>query len=107
MSTKFILNPGQLSLALIKKLLNSHQPCVLAESALPAIQKSHHLVNKIVTTQQIVYGINTGFGSLANQTISAEHLKKLQRNIVLSHACGTGDLLPDEVVSLILLLKII
>lgn len=106
MSEHFILQPGQLSLAAIKLVLRKKLPCALAESALAPIHASQQTVKKVLEDKKTVYGINTGFGSLANQTISAENLKQLQRNIVLSHACGTGDLLADEVVALILLLKI-
>ncbi len=106
MSESFILRPGQLTLAEIKHTLNSHLTCSLDESALALIDASHQTVKKVIADKRTVYGINTGFGSLASQTISNENLKQLQRNIVLSHACGTGQLLSDEVVSVILLLKI-
>lgn len=106
MSTNFVLNPGQLTLKLIRELISSRQHFVLSEAALDAISKSHKTVLKILESNKIVYGINTGFGSLANQTISPDNLKQLQSNIVLSHACGTGELLPDDVVALILLLKV-
>ncbi|MFP3458790.1 aromatic amino acid lyase, partial [Psychrobacter sp. SIMBA_152] len=55
---------------------------------------------------RVVYGINTGFGLLANTRIPPERLTDLQRRIVLSHAAGTGDLMEDAVVRLMLLLKI-
>ena len=106
MSEHFILHPGQLTLQSIKNILEKQLLCTLAESALPAITASHQTVKKVIQDNRTVYGINTGFGSLANQTISPEHLKQLQRNIVLSHACGTGELLSDGVVALIMLLKI-
>ena len=106
MSERFILQPGQLTLRSIKQLLEQKLPCSLSESALDLIETSHQTVQKVIKDKKTVYGINTGFGSLANQTISEEHLKQLQRNIVLSHACGTGLLLSDEIVALILLLKI-
>jgi histidine ammonia-lyase len=106
MSDFFILQPGQLTLESIKYLLDNKLSFSLAESSLSGIEASHATVKKVLHDKKTVYGINTGFGSLANQTISTEHLKQLQRNIVLSHACGTGELLSDEVVSLILLLKI-
>lgn len=106
MSESFILQPGQLTLQLIKQQMRQHAPCVLSEDALALIHSSHQIVHNIIRDKKTVYGINTGFGSLANQTISAHHLKQLQRNIVLSHACGTGELLSDDVVALILLLKI-
>lgn len=106
MSDAFVINPGQLSLLEIKKLIVSRSPCVLSDSSFDLIDKSHKTICKILESKQTVYGINTGFGCLANQKISSEDLKQLQRNIVLSHACGTGDLLSDEIVALILLLKI-
>jgi histidine ammonia-lyase len=106
MSDYFEINPGQLTLGLIKKLLESKQPCTLSEPSLELIQQSHDTVRKVLKSKKIVYGINTGFGYLANQTISHDNLKQLQSNIVLSHACGTGELLSDDVVALILLLKI-
>lgn len=106
MAEQFILHPGQLTLLSIKQALQDNNPCVLSEMSLPLIDSSHQTVKKVLADKKTVYGINTGFGSLANQTISTEHLKQLQRNIVLSHACGTGELLSDDVVALILLLKI-
>ena len=106
MSDFLELIPGELSLHSIKNALTQKLPCRLADSALPLIDASHQIVKKVIAENKTVYGINTGFGSLANQRISSENLKELQRNIVLSHACGTGELLSDDVVALILLLKI-
>lgn len=106
MSENFILEPGQLTLQSIKQIIEQRLSCSLSKNALGLIEASHQTVKKVLHDKKTVYGINTGFGSLANQTISTEHLKELQRNIVLSHACGTGELLSDEIVSIILLLKI-
>lgn len=106
MAEHFILQPGALTLKSIKHVLNQQLKCSLAEDALAQINASRQTVKKVILDKKTVYGINTGFGSLANQTISSENLKQLQRNIVLSHACGTGELLSDEIVALILLLKI-
>lgn len=66
----------------------------------------HYLDEKLKDTVHPIYGINTGFGSLYNQYISADDLEKLQDNLVKSHACGTGPLVPDEIVRLMLFLKI-
>ncbi|MTI20670.1 histidine ammonia-lyase, partial [Fulvivirga sp. RKSG066] len=64
------------------------------------------LDQKIASSNKPVYGVNTGFGSLYNKNISNNDLSKLQENLVKSHACGTGDEVPDEIVKLMLLLKI-
>ena len=50
------------------------------------------------TQQEPIYGINTGFGSLCNVKISNEHLSKLQENLMKSHACGTGEEVPHDIV---------
>ena len=102
----FTLIPGQLTLQDIQKIIFQQQHCFLDKSCLSKIKHSNGTVNAVITSKKTVYGINTGFGSLATQTISNENLQLLQRNIVLSHACGTGSLLDDDVVALILLLKI-
>ncbi|WP_058504829.1 histidine ammonia-lyase [Legionella nautarum] len=102
----FTLLPGQLSLHTIKSLTKDKKNCMLDDSAGPMIEASCNIVREVLESKKTVYGINTGFGSLACQRISTEHLQQLQRNIVLSHACGAGELLTDEIVALILLLKI-
>jgi histidine ammonia-lyase len=65
-----------------------------------------YLDRKIETTSQPIYGINTGFGSLYNRYISHDQLEKLQENLVKSHACGTGPEVPQEIVRLMLFLKV-
>lgn len=65
-----------------------------------------YLEDKMKAGGLLYYGINTGFGSLCNIRISEEDIEKLQSNIVQSHACGLGDEVPEEIVRIILLLKI-
>jgi histidine ammonia-lyase len=64
-----------------------------------------YLDEKLQNTNQPIYGINTGFGSLYNKHIPHHQLEKLQENLVKSHACGTGPRVPDEIVRLMLFLK--
>ncbi|MFY7667973.1 MAG: histidine ammonia-lyase [Crocinitomicaceae bacterium] len=66
-----------------------------------------YLDDKIANSTRLFYGINTGFGSLCNTAISNNDLEQLQRNLVLSHACGMGEEVPNEMVKRMLLLKII
>jgi histidine ammonia-lyase len=65
-----------------------------------------YLENKLKNNHQAIYGINTGFGALCNTVVAADELEDLQRNIVLSHACGTGREVPADVVRSMLVLKI-
>lgn len=96
-----------LSLATIKGIVDDYKELALSEEAVLNINKSHdYLHKKIKEGGKPIYGINTGFGSLYNVQISNDNLSKLQENLVMSHACGTGDLVPKEIVRLMLLLKI-
>ncbi len=93
-------------IATVKSVLDSGEKIELGEHSIAAIQKSHAYINtKINTPNTVIYGINTGFGSLCNTVIPNEDLSQLQYNLLRSHACGTGDLVPKQVVKLMLLLK--
>src|SRR6185437_942984 len=70
---------------------------VLAESARDAVTRGRALIEAIVAHGDTVYGVNTGFGSLARVRVSPPQLLELQRNLVRSHAAGVGDPLPIEV----------
>jgi histidine ammonia-lyase len=103
---KFTLTPGQLTLEDIKKLLNEDATIELDKNCYDKITASEKTVADIILKNKTVYGINTGFGSLANTKIDTDNLLILQRSIVLSHAAGVGELFSDETVRLILALKI-
>lgn len=97
-----------ISLNEIEEILENHHTIELGESAKAAIQKCRtYLDEKIEHHQTLIYGINTGFGSLCNTAIPYNDLEKLQRNLVLSHACGTGEEVPQEIVKRMLLLKVL
>ena len=66
----------------------------------------NYLDEKIARTIDPIYGINTGFGSLYDVRIESENLTKLQENLVRSHACGTGEFVPESIIKTMLLLKI-
>lgn len=96
-----------LSLATIKEIIDENKELALSEEAVLNIHKSHeYLHKKIKAGGKPIYGINTGFGSLYNVEISEDNLSQLQENLVMSHACGTGNLVPKDIVKLMLLLKI-
>lgn len=96
-----------LSLEQLQEIIAQHKLLSLSEEAKVNIQKCRdYLDKKMATNEQPIYGINTGFGSLCNVKISNENLSQLQENLVKSHACGTGDEVPSEIVKIMLLLKI-
>ena len=96
-----------LDLPIIKEIIESNKSLELSEEAILNIEKCKiYLDSKTEDNETPTYGINTGFGSLCNVKISAENLSKLQENLVMSHACGTGELVPRPIIKLMLLLKI-
>jgi histidine ammonia-lyase len=91
----------------IENIITQNFQIALSEEAISNIQKCRaYLDQKQAEVDYPMYGINTGFGSLCNVKISTEHLAQLQENLVLSHACGTGDRVKDEIVKLMMFLKI-
>ena len=96
-----------LTLEQLQEIISQQKSLTLSEEARLNIQKCRdYLDKKMATHDDPIYGINTGFGSLCNVKISSENLSKLQENLVKSHACGTGEEVPNEIVKLMLLLKI-
>jgi histidine ammonia-lyase len=101
-----IVNPGKLTLFELQTVHLNHRNIELDPECFPAIHAATSVVNNVIETDQTVYGINTGFGLLANVRIEKEELKTLQRSIVLSHAAGVGSYMESNTVRLLLLLKI-
>ena len=95
-----------LTLAELRRLAQG-APLELDPAALPAIERSAAVIANIVAEGRTVYGVNTGFGSLAQMAIPTDKLAELQRRLVLSHSVGVGELLPDHIVRLIIALKIV
>ena len=106
MNTHYISNQ-HLSFETIQNIVDDSLKIAFSEDAIERIKKCrNYLDNKMKTAQKPIYGINTGFGSLYNKSISDENLTQLQKNLVMSHACGLGDEVPQEIVKLMLLLKV-
>ena len=95
-----------LTLAVLRRIARKGPPIALDQACLPDLESAVATIDKIVAAGEPAYGINTGFGKLAQTKISREDLSRLQTNLVLSHAAGTGPLLDDDAVRLILVLKI-
>ncbi|KKW68600.1 histidine ammonia-lyase [Lampropedia cohaerens] len=102
-----VLEPGHVSLAQLRRIWQGGAQLALPPSAVADMEAALQHVQTIVAQDQVVYGINTGFGKLASTKIAPERLTDLQRNLVLSHAVGTGEPLPDAVVRLVLATKAI
>ncbi len=107
MSTTYYISNNTLSLEELNTIIVTNQTLALSEEAIANINKCReYLDNKMQTETNPIYGINTGFGSLYSVKISTEDLTTLQENLMKSHACGTGDETPHDIVKIMLLLKI-
>ncbi|MBY0244729.1 MAG: histidine ammonia-lyase [Sphingobacteriaceae bacterium] len=103
----FKIGEERLTLTQIESIIANHQKIELSETAIQRVKKCRdYLDQKLANSNQPVYGINTGFGSLQNVKVAHENLTQLQHNLLLSHACGTGDFVDLEIVKIMLLLKI-
>ena len=90
----------------VGEILREHAELSLSADARNRIETCrNYLDNKMETQKEPIYGITTGFGSLCNISIDATQLRQLQKNLVMSHSCGVGERVPDDIVRLMLLLK--
>jgi histidine ammonia-lyase len=100
------IRAGELTLPMLRRIHEQPVALRLGAADRERIAVAGSLVDKIIAAGDAAYGINTGFGLLAQTRIPTEQLELLQRNLLLSHAAGIGDALPDAVVRLILALKV-
>ncbi len=103
---KLNIEPGKLTLNQLRSVSLEHSQLSLNKSANEGVTASSEAVARVIADGRTVYGINTGFGLLANTKIAPEDLEVLQKSIVLSHAAGTGELMKDSTVRLMMILKI-
>ncbi|MEQ8394582.1 histidine ammonia-lyase [Thalassobaculum sp.] len=103
--TSLTITPGALSLVDLRRLYRSRPSLVLDPASREAIADSAATVARVIAAGKVVYGINTGFGKLAQKTIPTDRLEELQKALVRSHCAGVGDPLSDDVVFLVMALK--
>ena len=105
--SQYKISSAVLDFEAIETILQEEQKLTLSEESKKAIQDGrNYLDKKLQNHKEPIYGINTGFGSLYNKSVSESDLSQLQKNLVMSHACGTGEEVPAELVKIMLLLKI-
>lgn len=101
------ISPEHLTIERVGEILDRGIKLELSEEAVRRIEKCRkYLDDKIDSCDRPLYGITTGFGSLCNISIGSNDLSTLQRNLVMSHACGCGDLVDPQIVKIMLLTKI-
>lgn len=101
------ITPERLSLACVEHIVESGAAIALSDKSLELIARCRdYLDAKVASDSAPIYGVTTGFGSLCNISVSSDQLGQLQRNLVMSHACGVGETVAPEIVKLMLLLKV-
>src|SRR5437763_9010568 len=101
-----MLEPGRRSRGTLRAVWQAPIPVGIEEGARPRVDAAARAIGGVLAEDRVVYGVNTGFGSLARTRIDASKLAGLQRALVLSHAAGTGPLLDDAIVRLVIAQKI-
>ncbi|QVK17290.1 histidine ammonia-lyase [Mycoplasmatota bacterium] len=101
-----VLDGNHLNLDEFIQVVRFKKSVELSEDAIGKIKKSRTIIDKIVDQEKVVYGVNTGFGKLANVVISKDEVSQLQENLLKSHACGVGNYFDKEVTRGIMLLRV-
>lgn len=97
----------KLTLSSVEEIIKTNKKLELSpESEQKVLNCRTYLDNKMASGEEVIYGINTGFGSLCNTVVTNEELGELQHNLVKSHACGLGEEIPQEIVQIMMLLKV-
>ncbi len=100
------IDDQKLTLRILRDAWRSPISLTIGDKARSRIEASQQKISDVLASGDQVYGVNTGFGLLANVRIGDDELGHLQENLICSHAVGVGDLLPDETVRLIMLMKV-
>ncbi len=101
------ISPKELTFEILEKILDNNYNIELSKESLEKIENCRsYLDRKISSSKEPIYGVTTGFGSLCNHSISPSDLATLQKNLVMSHACGVGEPIDQKIVKLMMLLKV-
>ena len=106
MSKTYKIGENFISISDISKIINEDIQIELSDiSTEKVVSCRKYLDKKMEINSDPIYGVNTGFGSLCNHKISEDNLEQLQKNLIISHACGTGEIVPNIIVKIMILLK--
>lgn len=103
---RLIIDGNSLTLKKIEFFLYENPEVVLSSTAKSKVNKARKLIDKWVNTNEVIYGVTTGFGEFANVSISKKDIEKLQENLIVSHSTGVGEPLPPFIVKIMMLLRI-
>ena len=102
--TTFLVENKEYSLSDIYQYLNDRPKLILSEEIQSQINVSRKVLDDAVSEDKVIYGVNTGFGKLSQVKIPKDKISELQENLILSHAVGVGETIPEDITVLIILL---
>ncbi len=103
--SRIIIDGNSLTLDDVINVARNNYNVELSDEAIEKVNKARKLVDRYVDEENVVYGITTGFGKFSDVVISKEESKQLQRNLIISHSCGVGNPLDEDIVRAIMLLR--
>jgi len=103
---KILITGNHLTVEDVVRVARGNCEVILSGEAENNIIKSREVVEEFIKEEKVMYGITTGFGKFSDVVISHEDIERLQRNLILSHSCGVGEPLPEDVVRAMMLLRI-
>ena len=106
MLKKYVIGKKRLEISDVVDVARRGYHVELADTAWEKVKKSRDLVEKYVEEERVSYGITTGFGMFSDVVVSQDQTADLQRNLIISHSCGVGNPLPEEVVRGIMFLRV-
>src|SRR6056300_1293027 len=102
---EIVLDGNSLTIEQVISVSNFNTKVRLSNSSISTIKDSRNLVENIISSGDVVYGINTGFGALSNVTIPTDKLEDLQSNLIRSHACGLGERMDPNSVLMMMIVR--
>ena len=103
---KLLVDGNNLTLDKIEHFIDHNQQIALTKNAESRIVRARKLIDDWVDNDRIIYGVTTGFGEFANIKISKSKIEELQKNLIVSHAAGVGELLPPFIIKTMMLLRV-
>jgi histidine ammonia-lyase len=105
MMERLLIDGNHLTIGDVVRTAREQVQVAMTDEAAQHVQQSRKVVDDFVEEERVVYGITTGFGKFSDVLISKEEAVQLQRNLIISHACGVGEPLPEEIVRGVMLLR--
>lgn len=104
--SRLLIDGNSLTLQKVEDFIDNNKRIALTKNAKSNIKKARKLIDEWVENDKVIYGVTTGFGEFANVKISKDKIEELQKNLIISHAAGVGELLPPFIIKTMMLLRV-